>query len=83
MHPLDLFGPEFRMGLIQLHPLHIHVLHTLLMVLHSSLGRHPLKAMHSLEIDGTDVSGSRITDTPALTFQKSFHSGLRELAPSH
>jgi hypothetical protein len=53
------------------------------MVLHSSLGRHPLKAMHSLEIDGTDVSGSRITDTPALTFQKSFHSGLRELAPSH
>jgi hypothetical protein len=34
------------------------------------------------------VSGPLITDTPALTFQKSFHSGLREsgpreLAPSH
>jgi hypothetical protein len=40
-------------------------------------------AMHSFEIDGTDVSSPLITDTPALTFQQSFHSGLRELAPSH
>jgi hypothetical protein len=53
------------------------------MVLHGPLGRYPLKAMHRLEIYSTDVSGPLITDTPALTFQKSFHSGLRELAPSH
>jgi hypothetical protein len=71
------------MRLIQLHPLHMHILYALLMVLHSPLGRHSLKAMHSFEIDGTDVSGPLIADTPALALQQAFHSGLRELAPSH
>jgi hypothetical protein len=71
------------MCLIQLHSLHIHVLDALLMVLQGPLDCHPLKAMHSFEIDGTDVRRPLITDTPALTFQQAFHRGLRELAPSH
>jgi hypothetical protein len=83
MHPFDLLGTEFRMGLIQLHALHIYVLYALSMVCLGPLSSQGLKAMDGLEIDGTDVRGARITDTPALTFQEPFYSGFGELAASH
>jgi hypothetical protein len=71
------------MRLIPLHALHIHVLHTLAMVGLSPLGRHPLKAMHRLEIHGADVGGPLITDTPPLTFHQLYDRVFRELAAGH
>ena len=58
------------MRLIQLHALHLHVLHALPMVRLGPLGRHALKAMDGLEIHGTDVRRPLITDAPPLTFQQ-------------
>src|SRR4029434_4018469 len=83
MHPFDLFGTEFRMGLIQWHAFHIHVLHALSMVHLGSLGSQALNAMDGLESHGTDVRGALITDTPALTFQEPFYGRFGELAASH
>src|SRR5215216_8131735 len=83
MHPCHLFGTQFGMRLIQLHPLHLEVLHALLVVRHSPLGRHPLEAMDGLEIHGTDVGGSLITDTPPLTFHQLYDRVFRELAAGH
>jgi hypothetical protein len=56
MHPFHLFGTELSMGFIQVHALHLHVLHALPMVHLGSLGRHALKAVDRLERHGTDVS---------------------------
>src|SRR5215470_3358871 len=83
MHPLDLLGTEFRMGLIQLHALHFYVLHALAMLRLGSLGSQGLKAMDSLEIHGTNVRCTLITDAPALTFQEPFYSRFRQLAAGH
>src|SRR5215211_1901674 len=83
MHPCHLFGTQFGMRLIQLHPLHLEVLHALLVVRHSPLGRHPLEAIDSLEIHGTDVGGALITDTPPLTFHQLYDRVFRELAAGH
>jgi hypothetical protein len=71
------------MGLIPLHALHIHVLHTLSMVHLGSLGSQALKAMDGLEIHGTDVRYALITDAPALTFQESFYGRFGEFAAGH
>jgi hypothetical protein len=71
------------MGLIQLHALHIHVLHALAMVRLGSLSSQALKAMDSLEIHSTDVRCALITDTPPLTFQKLCHSRCGEFAAGH
>src|SRR5262245_60852879 len=68
MHPFHLFGTQFGMCLIQLHPLHLEVLHALPVVRLSSMGRNPLEAMDSLEIHRTDVGGPLIADAPPLTF---------------
>src|SRR4030095_10901451 len=83
MHPCHLFGTQFGMRLIQLHALHLHVLHTLAMVRLSPPRSHVLKAMDGLEIHGTDVRRALITDAPALTFQELFHGRFWEFAPGH
>src|SRR5262249_11366580 len=83
MYPFHLFGTEFGMRLIQLHALHLHVLHPLAMVRLGPLCSHVLKAMDSLEIHGTDVRRALITDAPALAFQKLFHGRFGEFAPGH
>src|SRR4029450_8041589 len=83
MHPFHLFGTQFRMRLIQLHPLHIQVLHALLVVRLGPLGSHPLEAMDGLEIHGTDVGSPLITDTPPLTFHQQYDGVFRELAAGH
>src|SRR5262249_5617434 len=70
MHPFYLFGTQFRMGLIQLHALHLHVLHALAMVRLGPLSRQALKAMDGLESHRPDVRCARITDAPALTLQE-------------
>src|SRR5207245_6246968 len=83
MHPLDLFGTEFGMCLIQLHPLHLQVLHALPVVRLGPLGSHPLEAMDGLEVYGTDVGGPLIADAPPLTFHQPYHRVFRELAAGH
>src|SRR5262249_43056775 len=43
MHPLDLFGTEFRVRLIQLYPLHVHLLDDLAMMPLGPVGCHLLQ----------------------------------------
>src|SRR5678816_4260881 len=71
------------MGFIQLHALHIHVLHALPMMHLGPLGRYALKAVDRLEIHGTDVRCPLITDAPALTFQQSYDRIFGELTAGH
>jgi hypothetical protein len=71
------------MRLIHLHARDVHLLHGLLMMGVSAVGRHPLEAVDGLEIDGTNVRRPLITDTPPLTFQQLFHGRFGQLAPRH
>src|SRR5919202_858480 len=83
MHPLDLFGTEFRVCLIHLHPLYVQFLDDLAMMELGPRGCHLLKPMHGLECHPTDIGGALITDTPPLTFQQLFHGHFWQLAPRH
>jgi hypothetical protein len=83
MHPFYLFGTAFGMRLIQLHPLHRHVLHTLAMMRLGAMSGHALEAMDRLDLHSTNVRRPFIADAPALTFQEPFHSCLGELATGH
>src|SRR4029450_54271 len=83
MNPFHLFRSQFGMRLIQLHPWDIHVPDHLLMMGLGTLGRPPLKAIHGLEVDVTDIRGAFVTDAPPLTLQKPFHGRFRQLAPRH
>jgi hypothetical protein len=83
MHPCHLSGTEFGRRFIQLHALHLYVVHTLPMVRLGPLGSHPLEAMDRLEVHGSDGRRARITDAPALTFQELFHGRFRKLAAGH
>src|SRR5262245_1361394 len=78
-HPVHLFGTQFGIRLIQLHPLHLEVLHALLVVRHSPLGSHPLEEIDGLEIHSTNVGGPRITDTPPLTVHQLYDMSSRNL----
>jgi hypothetical protein len=71
------------MGLIQLDPLHVYLLHDLLMMGLRTVGGHRLKPIHSLEIHRTDIGSAFITDTPPLTFQELCHGRFGEFAPGH
>src|SRR5262245_15568674 len=83
MHPFHLFGTQFGMRLIQLHPLHLQVLHALPVVRFRALGCHPLEAMDGLEIHRTNVGGPLIADAPSLTFHQPYDGVFRELAAGH
>src|SRR4029450_2790952 len=83
MHPLDLFGPEFRVRLIHLHPLYVHGLDYLAMMKLGPMGCHLLKPMHGLECHPTDIGGALITDAPSLTFQQSYARIFGELTAGH
>jgi len=67
------------MRLIQLHALHLQVLHTLAVVRLRSLGRYPLETMDGLEIHSTDVGGPRIADAPPLAFHQPYNRVFGQL----
>src|SRR5919204_3299188 len=71
------------MRLVQLHTGHVDVPDHLLVMGLSTLSRHPLKAIHGLEVDATDVRGAFVTDTPPLTLQELLHGRFWQLAPRH
>jgi hypothetical protein len=71
------------MRFIQLHAWDVHVPDHLLVMRLSTLGRHPLKAIHGLEIDLTDVGGPFVTDAPALTLEQPLHFVFGQLAAGH
>jgi hypothetical protein len=71
------------MRLIHLHARDVHLLHSLLMMGVCAVGRHTLEAVDGLEIDGTNIRGPLVTDTPPLTFQQLYHGRFWQLAPRH
>src|SRR5215471_19337162 len=83
MDPFDLFGTEFGMRLIQLHPRHLHVLHALLMMGLSTMRGHVLEAMDRLDLHITNICSAFVADTPPLTLHQPYDRVFRELTPRH
>jgi hypothetical protein len=71
------------MRLIHLHAPNVHLLHGLLMMDAGTVSRDTLEAVDGLEIHGTNVRRSLITDTPPLTFQQLFYGRFWQLAPRY
>ena len=83
MDPFPLARAQFGMRLIQWYAGDVHVPDHLVVMGLSTLGRHPLQAIHGLEIDATDVRGTFVTDTPPLTLQALLPGRFWQLAPRH
>jgi hypothetical protein len=69
--------------LVQLHSFHFHPLHHLLVMLLGPLRRHPLKAMHGLDIHRANLGGAHVTDTPTLALEQPRHGFFGQLAVTH
>src|SRR5438093_1130343 len=83
MDPFHLFRSQFGMRLVQRHTGHVDVPDHLRVMGLGTLGRHPLEAIHGLEIDCTDVGGPFVTDAPALALEQPLHGVFGQLAAGH
>ncbi len=81
--PLPTMTPDLRPHLVQLHPLDLHLLNHLLMVLLSALRRQALEPMHSLYVHITNIGRPFVTHAPALTFEQPGHGLFRQFGLLH
>jgi len=83
MDPLYPAWAQLGVCFVQLDPLHVHLLHDLLLMGLRTVGCHRLKPLHSLKLHRTDSGGALITDAPTLTFQELLHGRFGEFASGH